>query len=211
MNEAEANREAPYWMSYARSLSHHFYVPPLYTQEDWEAEAYLGLAVALRHLEPRGPRPTYAPFIKTVVINHLSKVIKSVLMRPLDGGNAGPPRAAFGRAQSLDVALDFNDGEGGTRHDIVPDVRSPDPLNEAIGSAMMDRVHALKPYLNDTELESLDDLLAGVEVEDAARARGHSVSAAENRRYRIRALLRYVLRQEGYDVPEPLPTRPGVQ
>jgi DNA-directed RNA polymerase specialized sigma24 family protein len=184
---AEANAEAARWTGYARAISRRYRPPSLYTRDDWEAEALLGLAVALRHLDRTRPG-THSGYIERVVTNHLKKCIRAVLNAPPGGGNGDPPRATYARAKSLDERASFDDVDGPCdRHDITPSPASPCPVEAAHASALFATLGKLAQTLPASQRVTLGWLLRGATMTEEAEATGQTTGQVRTRRTRVRA------------------------
>lgn len=196
MTPAQANAEAPHWLGLARALARRHPAPPLYSREDWEAEAYLGLAVALRDLETDGrrPRATYAPFIRMAVMRHLAKARRAVNSAASDG----PTRATLASAVSMDERKAQVEDEGMlSRHDTVPGP-SPDPAQALDEAALMGAIRTLALSLSPDYRRALGFLLRGTPPSEVAALTGETPGAVSNRRMRVRRVLAATLEPLGY-------------
>lgn len=206
MRPAEANALAARWMPLARSLARRYAPPPTYSREDWDAEAYLGLATALRDADPmQGAR---ASFVHTVVKRHLTKARRDVNKAPKApvelwlylrneagyGNTPDPPRVTYAKAVSLDAPVDnYDDGDVLTGHDVTPAPASPDPAEVAeIASQVayrLDQVRAAAGGMSPVERMTLGHMLRGLSTAQSAKAGAGTHAAVRTRRTRVRKKL----------------------
>ncbi len=197
MTRSEANAEAHRWVGFARALARRSPRPPTYTREDWEAEGLFGLAKGLLRLDPRGPRATYAPFLRRVIRDHLSTARKDAYRAPAPGHES---RARWAEVISMDeeATRTDDDGEALQRHETVPDPLSPNPYEEAVRADIVRELRAYAAVTTPVLRTHLALLAAGVERDEAARRLGVSANAVSGARKRLRADLRARLEPLGY-------------
>lgn len=203
MTPEQADREAHYWMGFARGVARATPRPPTYTAEDWEAEAFLGLAVALKRLEPRGPRATFAPFIRRVISGHLSTA-RTDAYRSATPGPGGASRAEWANVHSMDepgTAPEGGDEEALDRHELLADPNSPNPYERAVCAELRSNLDAWAATATPTLRAHLGYLLAGLTPSELAPVLGVTVDAVQGARKRLRAELRTYLQARGYACP----------
>lgn len=205
----DIEREAAFWMGFARGVARAVPRPSTYSPEDWEAEAYLALAKELKAIERDGG--------EAVVRAHLGRTIREHLfhdctMRALGmrGTKSEIPRPEFSRVAcqartgSMDEPTPGSEdtGEGPlTRHDVVADPHAPDPLEEVMGVDLKAAVDDWARTTTPTRRVHLDYMLQGVSRATVAVALGVSVDAVSDIRKRIRSELRDYLNARGFTCP----------
>ncbi len=202
-----AEFQAEYWMGFARGVAKAVKRPPTYSVEDWEAEAYLGLAKALKELQDKGG---------SVVQAHLGRSIRDHLfhdctMRAYGMGSTKDHvrRPEFSRVacQARTGSMDEeapgdNEGEPFTRHDVVADPMAADPLEEAAGALLRRHLDEWAATAPPALAQALEHLLEGREsASEVARELGVTTWAVQGARTRMRASVRLFLEERGYTCP----------
>jgi len=193
MTGREADEVARYWYGYALSMAKGR--PPLYSQEDWQAEALVGLAKAVSDLPSGAPMPLQAVYVKRAVSTHLAKARRNVNNGPTaDSG----PRVTYATAKRLDEPQNLGGGEIGTRHDVVGDPASPDPWRSFTEATLRADLREFAATLGASHRQAFGFLLRSLEPAEVARITGRTETAESNLRLRVRRKLRTALEARGY-------------
>lgn len=205
----DADRDAPFWMGFARGVAKATPRPSTYEVEDWEAEAYLALAKALKALEAGGAEKVIRAHLGRTIREHL---FHDCTMRALGmrGSKDNIPRPEFSRVAtrartwSMDESTPGSEDTGDsplTRHDMVADPNAPDPLDETLGADLKAAIMAWGVTTTPTRREHLGFMLDEVPRHTVAALMGVSTNAVSDIRKRIRAELRDYLNARGFACP----------